>query len=249
MSDDHDQHAHGPDADDDGKLGSHSIPAMLKSVRALISGHQVVAASSRAPCTADSLSTVMGTFTPMRVNSKARDKLLADTPQLSLTISDLIASPDEEEQKEGSDCLKDVHHLIKMAVEAQNQSWRQLLPAVLESYLEDEVVDKIQKSSERELKKASCFAVQCLTLHTGVKAGQPWKREQAVTQFQKDLEFMVEKYDAISINRDQLKESRTIAADLRSTNSVQEQIDNETLAGKLKKLDPYISTFVQNMTP
>ena len=239
--------AHGADAEDDGTLGSHTIPAMLKATRSLINGHQVLLASSLEHCSADRLSTVMGTFKALSWKSQTRDKLLVDFHSLNRAINDLINSDDDDAQKLGLAAQKDVHQLIKLAAEAQSQHWKLELPAILEEYLEDNLVGDLNKSSEEKLRKAECFAVQCMTLHQGVKAGQPWKREQAVVQFQKDLEFMVEKYNSIGLSKTQLAESRNIASELRATNSIQEQIDNEEIAERLKRADQYVRTFVQNI--
>ena len=249
------QHDHlapveGGDSDaEDGHAGNHSVPAMLRTVRILIHNTSGLLGSARDYFCETRLSTVMGPpgFKPGVMGEAAREKLYAKTSQLKKTLDKLLADGDEEEIEEHQKCMKDIHHLIKVSAEDSTKRWRERLPAVLRNHFENELVDKLDTAVETDLKRAKSFTQQCLTLTTGVKAGQPYKREQAVELFDKQIKFLVEKLSAVQTNKQQLTEARAHSANLRQDTTVAEQLEDPVLSEKLHKSDKYTQVLVQNM--
>jgi hypothetical protein len=232
---------------DDGTHGNRSVPAMLRSIRELLSSHERAVTESHTPSVEEALSTVMGSLKPGKLTKSNRSNLIAGFPRIIEFLSDLA-----DENDEGADAAEairnDLHSLIKQAAEAQNEKWTDLsVPPSFPDDLASEVFATTNESLRNHIQKAKSFAVQCLTLVTGTKAGQPWKREQAVTQFDEHLKFLTEKLTCIQMNKKQLNEARNLGTSLRNGVSLADQIQNSELAEQLRRCDSTLSTFTQNI--
>ena len=234
------------DAEDDGSHGNRSVPAMLRTIRECIHVHMDVVTQSRASLSTEILSTVMGSLKPGRLKESSREKLLEGFPSIKSLLSEIAEEGDEGELKAEA-IRKDLHSLIRQAIEKSierrtEKSVPQLMEAIDEQYFA-----KIQKSSESNLVRARGFAVQCLTLVAGQKAGQPWKREQAVKQFETHSKFLIEKLTCIQSNKKSLNEAREFSASLRRGTTLADQIQDSDLAEQLRRCDSSTTIFCANI--
>jgi len=163
-------------AEDDGTHGNQSVPAMLRSIRELLNLHIELVTQSRASVSEESLSTVMGTLKPGKILNASRVKLLDEFPCITKLLGE-ISEEGEDGILKAEAIRKDLHSLIKKSFDLSTEHRIASAASKLFEELEKQYFEPIDKSSEEILVRPRCFAIQCLTLVTGQKAGQPWKRE------------------------------------------------------------------------
>ena len=241
--------AHEPAEIDDGTTGIHSIPAMLRLLRSHLVTHAATVTQLR-DSVPSVLSTVMGSFDPGGIDTKEFRKLMKEKSFSDL--NDYIVVPkttdDDLTAEERSRVSKQLKLLVTRVAENQNKVWVSKLTPVLKQALSDDILTPIHESVEEHVQEARGFALQCVTLYSGRKAAQPFKREAAQVLFEKQTTFLTEKLTCLNTNRKQLTSARNMRTSLTENREFQEIVDDTVLSEKLSRCDSTITTLTHNIT-
>ena len=230
-------------AEDDTLSGTHSVIALLRLSKEVLSRHLTVIAGIHSHFTEGSpLSTVMGNLDLRSTRTSERKALIAELPVTMKWLDDTVVHDPENGPETVLAVRKELHELIRSAISQQLSSPKMMeVATMITKTLEEDLINPIEKSIKVELHRAISLLNQCLILSTGAKTGQPWKKDQAIKTFDEDLRFLVEKVGAMKTCKGYLDEARNMSNDLRAQFSIIEQISDKDTSDKLTKLEQQIN--------
>ena len=248
---------HDREAADDGTPGNQSIPAMLRGIRSHLAEHVNILAGVRASVET-SLSTVMGPastrYSPGGMTEKRfktlynkGDKLQNLSAYLAAQRADAVSEKNNEAIQTLDAVAEDLLDLVALVTDHQDNLWRKKFPAVVMKALNSDLLDPIQGSIQEHVVRARAYALQCVTLYSGQKAGQPFKREAAQDLFNKQIKSMAEKLTAAKRAKEQYDKAYAEMAQLTEEHGTSEIVESPLLSKRMQDYKNLVATFTQSM--
>ena len=236
-------------AEDDGDSGTKSVPAMLRLVKDCLVRHTTcVNDAVSAVADKDALSSVMGTLELGKIPKAKRDILIGQLSETKKVLENIVLIDPDLGPATAAAVQKELHALIRKSLaERPTPSKVQAAVKILLEHIKEVCQTPLEMSIEKEINRARGLANQCLILTTGARTGQPWKKDQAVQTFDKDVLFLIDRVSAMKSSRALLHEAKEIINDLRSKKTLIEQISDKETSDKILKLEQMISHNCQSI--
>ena len=212
-----------------------SVPSLVDKVRAILVDDIAI---MKGIVTPDDLSlpTVMGSLTPAAVTPERYQKWYSTRlPKLE----EVLAQPETQVTLSVEDCAtmrKEILSYVTRAVKRRDNDWVTEIEKHLPHLLEVELYEPI-RTSKGEVQGALANLTLASRLLSGATrvTSQPYKQQQAIKKYEKDILFLIEQTKAYETAHAQYTLAREGAGHIRTNNTMSELAEPDSNPARLLK--------------